>query len=224
MIITIDGPTASGKSTVAQMLADAHNMYHINSGLLYRALAYLLMRDAGYTHDTLLTVSDADVSVCADPKRLVYEYAPRVGARILFDGVDITPELKKAGIDACASILSSVALVRVHVDAMQRHIAKLHSVVVDGRDAGSVVFPNADYRFFLTASLTVRARRWQHMQEHKGNMYSLEHAEQEISVRDHRDSTRAVAPLIVPKNAIVIDSSELTVQQTVDVMAAYIKK
>lgn len=221
MIITIDGPTASGKSTVAQTLANTYHLYHINSGLLYRALAYLITEYEGYTQDALLLVSSHDIAAYGDPQRLKYVYTAHKGGEVFFDGVNITALLKNAHIDACASVLSVRSAVRAQVDAIQHHIASEHDVIVDGRDAGSVVFPHADIKFFLTASLIVRARRWQHMQEHKGFVFTSEQAEQEVARRDERDSQRSVAPLVVPHNAIVVDSTQMTLQETVNVMANY---
>ena len=103
-------------------------------------------------------------------------------------------------------------------------IAQQHALVADGRDTGSIVFPDADSKFFLTASVAVRAKRWQQTQEKKGNHFSVEQAIAIITERDERDSTRAIAPLVIPEGAIVIDNSDLDIKQTLQKILMYINK
>ena len=125
MIITIDGPTASGKSTISRMLAKKLNCYYIYSGLLYRALAYVLMKQYGDTLDTLPNAKQEDVLAVLDPKRFTYTY--NGGEKIIFKGVDITPFLKESVIDQAASIVSTNKNVRAAIDEIQRTIAKYHA-------------------------------------------------------------------------------------------------
>lgn len=222
MIITIDGPVASGKSTISRILADNLEYYYLCSGLIYRAIAYLLVDRYGYTPETLASVRIEDLMECADPQRLQYSYDGLSQERIFFDHEDITIYLKDKFIDNITSIVSVNKDVRKMVTALQRDIADNYNVVIDGRDVGSVVFPNAQLKFFVTASVAVRAERWRKDQERYNNFVSLEEAVRLITERDERDKNRTIAPLIVPKNAIVIDTSDLTIDQAVEKMMEYI--
>src|SRR3989304_8563006 len=193
MIITLDGPTASRKSTIGRMLARTLNYYYIYSGLLYRALAYVLMKQYGYTLDTLSNVKQEDILAVLDPQH--FEYSYNGGEKIIVGGIDITHHLKESMIDQAASIVSTNKGVRAAIDDMQRIIANEHDTVIDGRDAGTVVFPNAEHKFFFTADQTIRAQRWQAQQAQRGNTISLDEAIQFLAIRDTRDSTREHAPL-----------------------------
>jgi len=222
MIITIDGPTASGKSTIARLVADQLGIYYLNSGLLYRALAYVLRTKAGYSTATITQPQQKDVVTYLDQKKLRYRYSKESGARIIFEGNDITEYLKQGDIDEYASLVSTNPYVRNMVDAMQRTLASQHDFVADGRDTGSVVFPQAGIKFYLTASIPVRAQRWLQAQSKKDLNYSFDQAVTEITTRDERDKNRSVAPLIIPEGAQIVDSSELSISQTVSVFLNYI--
>lgn len=222
MIITIDGPTASGKSTVSRILADKLSFYYLCSGLIYRAVAYLLVNNYGYTPETLAHVRLEDVIECADPTKLRYEYDELSHERIFFEDDDITLYLKDKFIDQVTSIVSVNKDVRKAVTAIQRDIAQHYDIVTDGRDVGSVVFPDASVKFFLTASVEVRAGRWAKDQERYNNHLSLDEAIALITERDNRDKNRTIAPLIIPQDAIVIDTSLLSIEQTVEKMMEYV--
>lgn len=215
VIITIDGPTASGKSTVARYLAQELHFFYLSSGLLYRALAYVLITKKQYTYTEIAVPNEQDVDAVFNA--LQYTHINDTDA-VLYDGHDITYYLKDAAIDKGSSIVSTYPYVRQQANKFQRYIAEKTSIVVDGRDTGSVVFPNADYKFFLTASLDVRAKRWQLYQEAKGKKYTLEQAYAYLQERDERDATRVVDPLCIPQNAIIIDNSALFEQQTLEAM------
>jgi CMP/dCMP kinase len=215
MIITIDGPAASGKSTVARAVAQELQSYYLSSGLLFRAVAYLLIRDMHYTVETISAPSSEHVDRIINSALLEYQY--KAGKEhVLFKNVDITPELKNSIIDQAASLLSTHTYVRTLLVAYQRDLARDKSIVVDGRDTGSVVFPYADYKFFLTADLQERASRWQKDQEKRGSSFTLSQAVKAVNDRDLRDSQRTDAPLVMPQGAIVIDSTNLSVAQVVD--------
>lgn len=209
MIITIDGPTASGKSTVARAVALKLEIYYIYSGLLFRALAYLLIKNKGYSVQSLASPLFADVQEIFDPMHFEYQYH-QGKEQIIFDRINITDHLKHSDIDRGASIISTNSFVRDALLTLQRDIARTQSVVVDGRDTGSVVFPHAQYKFFITASLKERARRWRLDQAKRGMMFTDDQACAAIAERDERDSSRALAPLTIPDGAVVIDSTDLS--------------
>lgn len=217
MIITIDGPTASGKSSTARALADILHLYYLNSGALYRALAYLLLHQAHYRLEDLTQPHQHDIEKYLDPAHFVYQYTPKQHEKIIFDATEITPFLKGAPlIDQAASLISTNPHVRKCITTFSRAVALHHPLVTDGRDMGSCVFPQASYKFFLTASLEVRAQRWQHDMHQRGMVLSLAQAEEQLIIRDKRDLERTIAPLIVPQNAIMIDNSFLSSHETID--------
>jgi cytidylate kinase len=224
MIITIDGPVASGKSTVSRILAQKLGYYYLYSGLLCRALAYLLVNKCGYTVDTIAHPRIEDIEYCLHDDKFVYEYdAQTPQERIIFDAEDITAYLKDKFIDKVTSIVSMNEQARKAVTGIQRKIvAQKNNVIVEGRDVGSVVFPQADFKFFITASVLVRAERWRKDQEKYGNHIPIDEAMTLITDRDNRDKNRAVAPLIIPNDAVVIDTSDLTIEQTVEKIIAHI--
>lgn len=222
MIITIDGPTASGKSSVARLLAKELNCYYLYTGLLYRAVAYVLVKMYGYTLDQLEFVAEDTLALVFSGERLAYRYTIVDGAQVFFDGVDITPQLKVAAVDVWTSYISSQKNVREAITRLQSEIAGHTTIVVEGRDCGSVVFPSAEYKIFITASLVVRAERWAKDQMRLGVVFLQESAESAVKDRDQRDEQRMHSPLIVPKGAFIIDNSQLTLQETVQRILSFI--
>lgn len=224
MIITIDGPTASGKSTIAGALARTLGFYHVNSGLLYRALSYLLVTKCHYTEKDLLAVKQADIERCMDPEKFTYRYDFTSGKiAILYENVDMFSFLKDSSVDYFVTLISPQKLVREAMVFQQHAIAENHDMVTDGRDVGSHVFPQADYKFYLTADLIVRALRWQKDQENRGHTFTLQEAQERVSERDRRDQTRLISPLIIPEGAIIIDCTNLSREQTLEKILSYIK-
>lgn len=225
MIITIDGPTASGKSTVAVELAHKLGYYYLNTGFLYRSISYLLMSKYGYKLSDLAHPKVADIKEILDPVRFQYTYQ-NGQAGVSYDGVVITPFLKTKENDRASSIVSGNPMVREALLDYQRHFTKNYNVVAEGRDTGTVVFPNADIKIFLTATLEERARRWQEMQRGKGATYTLEQAVAAVHERDERDSSRDIAPLTIPAGATVFDNTLFDQQQTIvaitDLVAVFV--
>jgi len=225
MIITIDGPTASGKSTIGRMIAKCLGYYYLCSGLLFRALTYLLVNKEIYKEDNLRNPHVDDVGIYLDPKRLLYHYDDQFQERIFFDGVDITPHLKNRFIDKMASILSTSKLVRKLLANLQRHIVrKYDDVVVDGRDVGSVVFPDATVKFFLIAPLELRAERWRQQQAKISKNFSHKQAMEIVNERDRRDEAREADPLIIPDDALVVDNSYMSPEETLKKIIMLIHK
>ena len=212
MIITIDGPSASGKSSLAKLMAQKLGLIHLNSGLLFRAVAYILITYFDYNEETLIYVTKEDIDKIFSRD---FDYISDDGkGRIIYDNRDLTPFLKSSQIDQGASLVSTVPYVRETLLKFQRDFAKTNFLVADGRDLGSVVFPNANFKIYLTASPEVRAERWRKAQLEKGKKYSSEQALDEITVRDKRDQERSLAPLITPKDAVIIDNSNMSLGDT----------
>jgi len=222
MIITLDGPSASGKSRAARTLAHELGIYYLSTGYLYRAVAYCaLQRGAIIAEEQPL--DPTLVEQCADPRKLSYRYE-QGNAQVLFDGVDITSHLKNPLVDRSASIVSAQPAVRTALISVQRVIAERADLVADGRDCGSVVFPDAPYKFFITASLDERARRWAADCAARGISCSLEEARSALSERDTRDAARVVSPLIVPEGSVIVDTTDLTPDAVVAHIRATIQK
>lgn len=225
MIVTIDGPAASGKTTVARMLAEKRGFYYLGSGVLYRALAYLLRTQCGYTDALMRAVQPADLKVLLDPQKFSYTYDAHAQESVFFQGyaLDMT-QLRTPAIANDASILAANGSVRKALLVLQRAIADDHDLIVEGRDAGSVVFPDADIKFFITASVAERARRYMKDQASRGVRLTAEQAVAMIEQRDERDKTRAIDPLVIPVGAVVVDTTNLSLEQVVSVLEGAIRK
>lgn len=218
MIITIDGPVASGKSSAAKLLAKRLGFYYLQTGLLYRAVAYILLEKQGKRVEDFYQLRAKDLTFTVD---LSYAYI-QDDVCITYAGENITEFLSCASMDQPASLVSANAYVRQALLPIQRSVAAQYSLVADGRDCGSVVFPQAPYKFFVTASLEKRALRLYNDQKRQGEFQNLQEVMLAIKERDQRDMQRKVAPLHVPQGAIVIDNSEMTLQATVEQMFSYI--
>ena len=228
MVITIDGPAASGKSTVAAKLATRLGFIHLNSGLLYRAVA-LTARTAGLRLD-----DDAAVSNLAKSLHFEFQLKPDGGqTTFLVDNVEYGAALAEESVSKLASEVALLPSLRKFLLEVQRRVAE-KSVVVEGRDSGSVVFPDAEKKFFLDAGLDVRARRRLEeiiarniISEQKVDWKALgwedEHAafeelRRQVEQRDLQDSTRKIAPQKIPTGAKVIDTSALSTEQVVELL------
>jgi cytidylate kinase len=200
-VITIDGPAGAGKSTAARRLAAALGYTYVDSGAMYRAVGLAARRrDVGPDDAAALAALVESVAFVAEPD----------GTRVLLDGEDVTAELRAADASIWASRIATHALVRERLVERQRALAAAGGVVMDGRDIGTVVFPEARYKFFLTANPEERARRRRAQDEGSGIAGDLATARAEIDARDQRDRERAVAPLRPAADAVVIDNSALT--------------
>jgi CMP/dCMP kinase len=225
MIITIDGPAASGKSSVAKSLAQKLDYYYLYTGLLYRALAYILVH---VEHKFSLPVMPQDVKTLTERD---LESIPQLSYRYLhgqphvyYQAVDITAHLTDTKLDQPASVISAIPLVRKALLDLQRSIAQKNNVIADGRDCGSVVFPHADIKFFLTADVDIRARRLMADQTRLHRGASFEKVKDALIERDERDRMRTESPLVIPQGAVVIDNTELTFEQTVVTFLQEIQK
>jgi cytidylate kinase len=197
MIITIDGPSASGKSTIARLLSQELDFFYLNTGMLYRAFAYAVL------HPQINPQHITEADVIEIITHLEYHYQ-QGNARVLLHNSDITALLENKTIDQAASQISALPIVRKHIDAWQHALVGGHNSVIDGRDSGSVVFAHAEHKFYVTASDEVRAQRWLAKQHEQGNEFDFVYALEQIQSRDRRDMERATAPLVVPVGATVI--------------------
>ncbi len=218
MIIAVDGAAGTGKSTVARLVAERLDFLLLDTGALYRAIAWRC-REEGLAPskpppEELLTTLHLEI------------IPSESGPRYLVRGRDVSTEIRTAEISQMASLVSVHRSVRQHVMEIERDLAQGKNVVIEGRDTGSVVFPDAEHKFFLTASPRVRAeRRWAELKAkfpEKASM-ALEEVEREIAVRDLRDETRELAPLICPEGAIQIDTSSLTIDEVVARIIAHVR-
>lgn len=226
MIITIDGPSGSGKSTIAQLIAQKLNIFYLNTGILYRTIAYCLFEDPASQFFKKYDLAPQKITLgyLASLPSLNYNYTA-AGATISISGKNITPHLYATpNIDQNASRLSALPTIRTHLLAVQHSIAQNHSVIADGRDCGTVVFPEAEYKFFLTASLDARAKRRMLDPKTIALNLSFDQVKADIAARDERDLTRTTAPLLIPDNAIIIDSSDLTIELVVAKIVKNVQK
>lgn len=214
MVVTIDGPVASGKTSVARAIAHQLSWFCMLSGYLYRAVTYALMQQYPHADFHHFVVSDEDMRAILH--RLVYQCDAQAKITILYQGVDITVHLKGAAIDQCVSLVSKQQVVRLHLVDIQRHVALQHdNIIVEGRDCGTVVFPDASCKIFLTADPVTRARRWQEDQKRRGVDLSLDECVRFITERDMRDEHRALSPLKIPADAWVLDTTHDTFEEVV---------
>ena len=208
-VIAIDGPVGAGKSTVARALAQRLGYRYVDTGAMYRAVAWQA------THRGIDLNDRAAVAEVA--RAIEIEFVPGAGGqRVVAQGTDVTEAIRSPRMSEGASVVSAYPEVREALVALQRRMGEGGGVVMEGRDIGTVVFPNAEVKIYLDASLDNRARRRHEELRAKGEAITFEGVREALRERDHRDSTRAHSPLRAAPDAVVIDSTTLTVAQVVD--------
>ena len=210
--IAIDGPAGAGKSTIAKALAKELGYHYVDTGAIYRTVAYFL---------DLWGVSPKDVDGVTryiDELTIGIEYDEAGKQHMIMNGMDVTEDIRSQDISQKASLVSAHAVVRDMLLDMQRNVAKKHNVIMDGRDIGTVVLPRATVKIFLTASAEVRAQRRTAELQAKGQKADYATILKEIQLRDHQDSTRAIAPLKQAHDAVLLDTSELDIEGVVAAM------
>jgi cytidylate kinase len=214
--IAIDGPAAAGKSTVARSLAEQLGICHVDTGALYRAIGYYA---AGRGADT---ASAAEVVPLLDEIEIRLRFT-QSGQRILLNGRDVSEQIRLPEVSMAASNVSAIPEVRQFLLELQRSLARRQSVVMDGRDIGTVVLPDATVKFFLTATPETRARRRLLEHRQKGQDVDFNTLLAEIIRRDHNDSSRAAAPLRRADDAVEVDSTLLALDETIARMISIVK-
>lgn len=211
-IIAVDGPAGAGKSTVARAVAEALGYTYIDTGSLYRALTWAALK-AGI--DPQKPGAQQALAHLATHTRVTLQPGPQ-GHRVFVNGEDVTDAIRSAETSAAVSFVAANEQVRRRLVALQRQLAGSGPVVMDGRDIGTVVFPDADVKVFLTASVAERARRRFAQTQHGGQGGSLEAVLENIEQRDAMDAGRAVAPLRKAADAVEIDTTDKTVAEVVN--------
>ncbi|MBT3455477.1 (d)CMP kinase [bacterium] len=223
MIITIDGPAASGKSSLAQYLAKDLGFIYLSSGMIFRAIAYVLKNNFGYVVETIDNVSEDELDQIFNLNAFSYVFNSKDGSiKISFREKDVTPYLKLKEMDEYSSLLGKHQMTRKFIKKLLHDFVENENVVVEGRDMGSAVFPDADFKFYLTAELDERAKRWREQQQQKGKIYTQKEAKKIVFDRDERDKNRKIDPLCIPKNAVIIDNTNLKPYQTVDKIKSFL--
>lgn len=208
MNIAIDGPAGAGKSTIAKLVAKEKGYIYVDTGAMYRGLAIHFL-DKGIqpqeTEKVIEACKDAEVTIA-------YEDAVQ---HVYLNGKDISSRLRNEEVGNMASVTSAIPEVRKKLLELQQNLAKTQNVIMDGRDIGTCVLPHADVKVYLTASVETRAkRRYQELQE-KGEDCNLEEIAHDIEERDRRDMTREIAPLKQAEDAVLVDSSDMTIAEVV---------
>ena len=206
--VAIDGPAGAGKSTIAKLVAKEKGYIYVDTGAMYRGLAIHFL-DKGIQPQETEKVIDA----CKDAEvTIAYEDAVQ---HVYLNGKDISSRLRNEEVGNMASVTSAIPEVRKKLLELQQNLAKTQNVIMDGRDIGTCVLPHADVKVYLTASVETRAkRRYQELQE-KGEDCNLEEIAHDIEERDRRDMTREIAPLKQAEDAVLVDSSDMTIAEVV---------
>lgn len=213
--ITIDGPAGGGKTTIAKAVAKALGITYLDTGAMYRAIAYFVKSKGVDFNDTLAIEKMLD-SINLDIELKSGEQITRVNDKVLGEELR-TPEISQG-----ASIVCKIPALRQKMADMQREIARKFSCTIEGRDIGSFVLPDAEYKFFLTADIDTRAkRRWLQTKDKTG--MTLEEVKNDLIIRDERDSNRELAPLCIPKNAFVLDTTNLNEDEVLEIILKEVK-
>ena len=209
MNVAIDGPAGAGKSTIAKLCAKKMNLVYVDTGAMYRAVALYLL-ESGIDVNDRTAVAEKCSGANVDIK---YEDGIQ---NVYLNGVNVTGRLREEAVGNTASVTSAVPEVRSQIFSLQRGLAERGGVIMDGRDIGTVVMPDAEVKIYLTASSEVRARRRVLELEAKGEKPDFEEVKRDIEERDHRDMTREISPLKQADDAVLVDTSDMTIDQVAE--------
>jgi len=209
MIITIDGPAGAGKSTVSKILAKKLGYIYLDTGSLYRAIAYKALKDK-----IVLDDMDALNSLCSKISIVLKNIDGQM--KVYVDGEDVGDKIRTEEIGLAASKISAFPVVRQRLLQLQREAGAARGIVTEGRDMGSVVFPHADYKFYLDADIEERIKRRHKELLNKGNSSELQSIQKDMLARDKQDSKREIAPLKPTASSIIIDSTKLSIPEVIE--------
>lgn len=207
--VAIDGPSGAGKSSIARTVSEKYGFVYVDTGAIYRTIglaAYLRGID---------TKSKAEVLPMLEDLRIDLSYSPDGEQRMFLDGRDVSAEIRLPHISLCTSDVSAMQEVRDFLTDMQRDIAKKHDVIMDGRDIGTVILPNAEVKIFLTASAEARAERRLMQLLQKGTQASFEEVVADMKKRDEQDTRREASPLVAAEDAVILDTSDMTLDESI---------
>ena len=217
VIVAIDGPAGAGKSTIAKNLAERLNFSYLDTGAMYRALTLKALRMAIDLED------ESALEALAHQTQVNLEGNTKTGLKVLLDGEDVSPDIRSLEVTNNTYYIARAPKVRNIMVQWQRAIGSQKDIVVEGRDIGTVVFPQAKVKFYLDADFDERAKRRIDELKEKGKDFDENKLKEELKDRDHKDFTRTVGPLKKADDAVVIDSTSLSVDGVVDKMMEYIK-
>lgn len=217
MKIAIDGPAGAGKSSIAKLVAKKLSFVYVDTGAMFRTVAYYFLSQGKDPSDTEMVTEECEkISISIEYKD---------GAQHIFlDGTDVSTEIRQEEVGKNASVVAKNQAVRNRLLALQRQMAEKQDVIMDGRDIGTVVLPDAQVKIYLTASASVRAeRRYKELVE-KGETCNLKKIEEDIIARDEQDMNRKIAPLKQAEDAVLVDSSYMTIEEVVDKIIEIVEK
>ncbi len=217
MKIAIDGPAGAGKSSIAKLVAKKLSFVYVDTGAMFRTVAYYFLSQGKDPSDTEMVTEECEkISISIEYKD---------GAQHIFlDGTDVSTEIRQEEVGKNASVVAKNQAVRNRLLALQRQMAEKQDVIMDGRDIGTVVLPDAQVKIYLTASASVRAeRRYKELVE-KGETCNLKKIEEDIIARDEQDMNREIAPLKQAEDAVLVDSSYMTIEEVVDKIIEIVEK
>ena len=214
--ITLDGPSGSGKTTIAKSLAKKMGYLYVDTGAMYRGVAYYMFENGVAVDD------DANVEAVLDKISLDIKVVDGE-QRVILNGKDITGSIRTPEISMGASTVSKNRQVRLKLVAMQRELANNNNAIFDGRDMGSYVLPDDDHKFYITADVDTRAKR-RYLELKQKQEITLEQVKADMIARDEQDSSRAFAPLVIPQGAYVIDTTNMTIDEVEDLILNKVKK
>ncbi|MCH5264984.1 MAG: (d)CMP kinase [Lachnospiraceae bacterium] len=208
MKIAIDGPAGAGKSSIAKLVAEEISFVYVDTGAMFRTIAYYFLTNG---------IDPADeAAVKADCEQIQIGIEYKEGEQHIFlNGTDVSKEIRQEEVGKNASVVARYGCVREKLLQMQRELAEKSNVIMDGRDIGTVVLPDAEVKIYLTASSLVRAKRRYAQLQEKGEDCNLEEIEKDIIARDEQDMNRAIAPLRQAEDAILVDTSDMTIPEVV---------
>ena len=215
--IAIDGPAGAGKSTIAKTIAKKLEFIYVDTGAMYRAMAlYFIRSQIDYTDETAIDAACKDIRVS-----ITYENGMQ---QVILNGENVTGQIRTEKVGNMASKTSAYPSVRAALLDLQRNLAKTADILMDGRDIGTNVLPDADLKIYLTASVEVRAKRRYDELIEKGQEADLAVIEEDIKKRDHQDMTRDIAPLRQAEDAVLVDSSGMTIEEVADTVIREFEK